>query len=102
MIEKSQSNPFARKSTMSPSNQTKENSPSLTGSTPPQENPESGRPQIPLLGAIRALGLPETKSSWLSVVMWPGLPEFPLDPELVAMIPEQLPGELPKSRDEMW
>lgn len=57
--------------------------------------------EIPGLGMMRLLKLPLTKAGWLSASTWPDLPEFPLDAELLAEIPEELPGEIPKKREEL-
>ena len=55
----------------------------------------------PLIGEISQLGLPLTKASYLLMLTHPDIPTFPLDAELVAMVPRDLPGEMPTSVEEM-
>jgi hypothetical protein len=54
-----------------------------------------------LIGQLSQLGLPANKANYLLLLTHPDLPEFPLDAELVAQLPEGLPGKLPTSIEEM-
>jgi len=50
----------------------------------------------PLIGQIRARGLPLTKSSYVQVMFEPGDPEFPLHADVEARVPPDLPGPMPQ------
>ena len=56
----------------------------------------------PLLGTIRELSLPETKSGALIAMFTPYDPVFPLDAETIAKIPDGLPGPLPTSIETLY
>jgi hypothetical protein len=43
---------------------------------------------------------PRTKAEWLREEFFPDDPEFPLDAEIIAACPEELPGELPTTDEE--
>jgi hypothetical protein len=42
---------------------------------------------------------PRTKAEWLMLEFPEGV-EFPLDPEIEGMIPDDLPGNVPRDEDE--
>ena len=62
-------------------------------------NPEPGREQE-LIGRIQADGLLVNKATFLDELTDPDGPEFPLDAELLSMVPQDLPGEMPESVSE--
>ncbi len=45
---------------------------------------------------------PRTKAEWLQQKFFPGDPEFPLALEILAEIPEHLPGEVPTNATELF
>ena len=51
----------------------------------------------PLLGLVLDLDLPMTKAGYLEALTFLDGPTFPLDAELKAQVPEELPGDLPTS-----
>ena len=69
---------------------------------------KSSKPQAktaesdPRLGLIRRLGWTLTKSSYLRAMYSPEEPTFPLSPELVGMIPKNIPGKLPEDEFECF
>ena len=50
-----------------------------------------------VLGLIERLGWPVTKASYVSAIFFPQDPEFPLDAEILARVPRELPGRMPRS-----
>lgn len=51
----------------------------------------------PLIELILLLGLPITKASYVEAWAFPKDVEFPLDAEVEAAVPDELPGKLPTS-----
>ena len=45
---------------------------------------------------------PRTKAEWLQVEVHPAKLTFPLDPEVEAAIPKDLPGEVPSNETELY
>ena len=43
----------------------------------------------------------QNKADWLSQQYSPDVPEFPLDPEVIAEMPADVPGEVPTSFKQM-
>ena len=72
--------------------------PERKSSKPPEKTAESD----PRLGLIKRLGWTLTKSSYLRAMCSPEEPKFPLSPDLVSMIPENIPGKLPEDEFECW
>ena len=44
----------------------------------------------------------QTKAEWLRDEFFPDNPTFPLHAEVIASIPEDLPGEIPTNADELY
>ena len=51
----------------------------------------------PLIGRLDHFHLPHTKAGYLEAMFTPGNPELPLEADVVAQIPDYLPGRLPTS-----
>jgi hypothetical protein len=65
------------------------------------ELPTSAADSDPLIGLLSQLGLPLTKANYLLILTHPDVPTFPLDAELAAMVPDEIPGPMPTSVEEM-
>jgi hypothetical protein len=66
--------------------------------TDPQPDPaNSMSPQASVEAKLRQRGYPLDKAHYLWMVTAPLLPEFPLDPEIEGMVPDELPGTLPET-----
>ena len=72
----------------------------------PRLHPAPGRgPGLGIPSSPRRSGppfQPRSKADWLLVNLFPDDPEFPLDPELEAQIPKDLPGEVPQNLTELY
>ena len=55
----------------------------------------------PLIGLILLLEWPLTKASYVEALAWPEDVEFPLDAEVEAQVPDELPGKLPTSQADL-
>jgi hypothetical protein len=50
-----------------------------------------------LLSLIERLDWPVTKASYVAAIFYPQDPDFPLDAEILARVPRELPGRMPRS-----
>jgi hypothetical protein len=53
------------------------------------------------LGKIRLLGWPLTKAAYVAAMFSPSDPTFPLDAEVIAQVPVDLPGAMPTSETDL-
>jgi hypothetical protein len=54
-----------------------------------------------LIAEITRRGWPVTKASYVRALEHPAFPDFPLDAEIWAAVPEDLPGDMPTSLREL-
>jgi hypothetical protein len=70
---------------------------------PPHHDPElMGSPES-VIALIREEGWPMTKAGYVRAMFWPYLPTFPLDRDIVALVPDDLKGAIPtKATDVLF
>jgi hypothetical protein len=67
--------------------------------------PRSSKPLVAydhLHGLLNLLGLPPTKANAIVALYHPDVPTFPLDPEIVAEIPQSMPGRMPRNLTDLF
>ena len=73
----------------------------LSAMTSTPKSTTSAAGSDPQIGLLSQLGLPVTKANYLLALTHPDVPTFPLDAELVAMVPDEIPGEMPTALDQV-
>ena len=66
--------------------------------------PSPKRPAVwdPVIDEIQRRGLPMTKSSYVRAMFAPDDPEFPLDAEIEAAVPAEMPGRMPQELTDLY
>ena len=57
---------------------------------------------LPVASTPRKEREPRTKAAFIRELCFPDEPEFPLDGEILAEVPDGLPGKIPRNLSELW